>query len=181
MQRSSRGKLAFNCGPVKYNFCKFCINMCIGMERWAWKMKRHWFEAVFVSTWGRWTSNAAGWPEHRPAPVGETENAIRGTSDGNRMGNTPWTGLPKPRTMESRLVHLIPLLSWPNEALQSAAPAVDPGSISLLLSRMQLTCSRDVSNIPHVLVTSHKNHSDECLWQPFWQTLAWCQIVSQLF
>ena len=31
MQTSSEGKVAFNCGPVKCNFCEFCINMCIGM------------------------------------------------------------------------------------------------------------------------------------------------------
>ena len=85
-------------------------------------------------------------------------------------------------TMAWRLVHLIPLLSWPNEVLQSAALAVDPWSICPAShARMKLTCFRDLSNIRHMLATSHKNHSDACLCQPFWQTLAWCQIVPQPF
>ena len=35
-------------------------------------------------------------------------------------------------------------------------------------ARMKLTCFRDVSNTRHMLVTSHQNHSDAFLWQPFW-------------
>ena len=66
---------------------QFCISSCASAwswklwsrsawsKRWAWNLKRLWFEAVFVSTWRRWTSSAAGWQEHRPAPMGETENA----------------------------------------------------------------------------------------------------------
>ena len=44
-----------------------------------------------IPTWRWWTSNAAGWPEHRPAPVGETENAntwhMRGKQDGKHPSN----------------------------------------------------------------------------------------------
>ena len=80
---------------------------------------------------------------------------IHGTCEGNRTGRTPWTGLLKPN-----------MNSCPgkNEVLQSAAPAVDPWSICPTShARMKLTCFRDVSNIRHMLVTSHKNHSDACL------------------
>ena len=92
MQRSSRGKLAFHCGPVKRNFRQFCINFGTAStstwpwkpgsgtawsKRWAWNLKRLWFEAVFVPSLGRWTPSAACWQEQRPAPapMGEIENA----------------------------------------------------------------------------------------------------------
>ena len=45
---------------------------------------------------------------------------------------------------------------------------------------MKVTCFGDSWNTGHMLVTS-LNHSDERLWQPFRQTLAWCQVVSQPF
>ena len=55
------------------------------------------------------------------------------------------------------------------------------GQFVLPNARIKLTSFRDVSDTRHMLVTSRKNHSDACLWQPFWQTLARCQIVSQFF
>ena len=53
-------------------------------------------------------------------------------------------------------------------------------SFSYFNARMKVTCFGDVWNTGHMLVTS-PNHSDERLWQPFRQTLAWCQVVSQPF
>ena len=53
-------------------------------------------------------------------------------------------------------------------------------SFSYFNARMKVTCFGDVWNTWHMLVTS-PNHSDERLWQPFRQTLAWCQVVSQPF
>ena len=108
MQRSLRGKqLAFNCGSVKCNLCQFCLNSCasawswenrsgsVWSKRWAWNLKRHWFEAVFAPTWGRWTSNAASWKEHRPAPVGETENVNSWHTWRKQDGKPPSDRAPK--------------------------------------------------------------------------------------
>ena len=197
MQRSSRGKIAFNCGRVKCNFCQFCINMCIGRSVWSWKLrslsvwskriawnlKRRWFEAVFVPTDERWTSTAACWQEHRPSIVGETENVNSSHMWWKQDGTHPLDKASRANHEQWNddwsILLFIPLLCWPNEVLQSAAPAVGPGSICLTSNpRMQVSCFGDVSNTRHMFVTSHKNHSDECLWQPFWQTLAWCQIES---
>ena len=65
-------------------------------KRIAWNWKRHWFEAVFVPTWRWWTSNAASWQEHRPAFMGDTENANPWHMWGKQGGKHPRTGLLKP-------------------------------------------------------------------------------------
>ena len=195
MQRSSRGKLAFNCRPVKCSFCQFCISSCASAwswksgsrsgwsKRWAWNLKRHWFEAVFVPTDQRWTSSAACWQEHRPARVGEAENANTWHKWGKQDGTHPFNRAPRANHELSNRDWSILFRSCPGQmncCKVQHQQAVDPESICPTSNaRMKVTCFGDVSNTRHVLVTSHKNHSDACLWQPFWQTLAWCQIVSQ--
>ena len=181
---------------VKYNFCQFCINMCIGRSVWSWKLrslsvwskriawnlKRHWFEAVFVPTDKRWTSNAACWQEHTAAPMGETENANPWHMWWKQDGTHPLDKASRANHEQWNRDWSILFRSCSGQMKYCKVQhqqAVDPESICPTSNaRMKVTCFGDVSNTWHMLVTSHKNHSDACLWQPFWQTLAWCQIVS---
>ena len=102
MQSFLRGKIAFKCGSgnaISASFASTCASAqswksrsrSAWSKRWAWNLKRHWFEAVFVRTDG---------DELRMLPAGKSTRqrlwvrqkmSIRGTCDGNRMGSTPWT------------------------------------------------------------------------------------------
>ena len=124
------------------------------------------------------------WQEHMAAFMGETENANTWRLWG-KNGKLPSDRAPKANHEQwnrdwSILCHSCPgQMKYCKVQHQQLTLAWSISATSR--ARMKLTCFRDVSNTRHMLVTSHKNHSDACLWQPLWQTLAWCQIVSQLF
>ena len=89
------------------SFASTCASACASAQSWkpwsglvwskriAWNLKCHWFEAVFVPTWRWWTSNAASWQEHRPAPMDETENANTWRMSGKQDGKHPSDRAPK--------------------------------------------------------------------------------------
>ena len=106
MQRSSRGKLAFHCGPVKCNFCQFCINFGTVRKTWKWirMVEEVTLEPEAPLVWSNLRTNPTG-DESRTLPAGKNTGQhlwvtqklpIRGTCEGSRRGSTPWTGLLKP-------------------------------------------------------------------------------------
>ena len=97
----------------------------------------------------------------------ETENANTWRMSGKQDGKHPSDRAPKANYEQSNDDRSILFHSCPGQMKYCKVQHQEltlAWSISATSNaRMKVTCSRDVSNTRHVLVTSHKNHSDACL------------------